>query len=66
MHGCECCISDKNIHSSLLPWRDSYLKTLKYKIQNPQNRRSGENQIACMKHIKYNHSTWALYLCQSI
>ena len=24
--GCECCISTKGIHSSLLSWRDSYLK----------------------------------------
>ena len=26
MCGCECCISDKSIHSSLLSWRDRYLK----------------------------------------
>ena len=26
MCGCECCISDKIIHSSLLSWRDRYLK----------------------------------------
>ena len=25
MCGCECCISDKSIHSSLLSWRDRYL-----------------------------------------
>ena len=42
MCGCECCISDKIIHSSLLPWRDSYLKRLKDKSQNSQSRRSGE------------------------
>ena len=24
--GCECCISDKSIHSLLLSWRDRYLK----------------------------------------
>ena len=26
MWGCECCISAKSIHSSLLSWRDRYLK----------------------------------------
>ena len=26
MCGCECCISAKSIHSSLLSWRDRYLK----------------------------------------
>ena len=26
MCGCECCISDKSIHSSLLSWCDRYLK----------------------------------------
>ena len=42
MCGCECCIYDKNIHSSLLSWRDRYLETLKDKIQNSQSIRSGE------------------------
>ena len=47
MCGCECCISAKSIHSSLLYWRDRHLKKLKYKSQNAQSRRSGEkaNQI---------------------
>ena len=44
MCGCECCISAKSIHSSLLYWRDRYLEKLKYQIQNPQNRRSGEKE----------------------
>ena len=26
MYGCECCISTKSIHSSLLYWRDKYMK----------------------------------------
>ena len=26
----------------------------------------GKNKIAYMKHIKYGHSTWALYLRQRI
>ena len=38
--GCECFISAKFIHSSLLSWRDRCLK--KYQIQNAQNRRLGE------------------------
>ena len=42
MCGCECCISAKSIHSSLLSWRDRYLKKLKDKSQNSQIRRSGE------------------------
>ena len=42
MCGCECCIYAKSINSSLLYWRDRYLKKLKDKIQNAQSRRSGE------------------------
>ena len=41
MCGCECCISAKSMHSSLLSWRDFYLKKLKDCSQNAQNRRSG-------------------------
>ena len=41
MFGCKCCISDKSIHSSLLSWRDYYLKKLKDLSQNSQNRISG-------------------------
>ena len=40
--GYEYCIYDKIIHPSLLSWRDRYLKKLKYKSQNSQNRRYGE------------------------
>ena len=40
MCGCECCISTKSIHSSLLSWRDRYLKKLKDQSQNAQRRRS--------------------------
>ena len=42
MYGCECFIYAKSIHSSLLSWRDRYLKKLKDKSQNAQSRRSGE------------------------
>ena len=58
--------SDKSIHSSLLSWRDRYLKKLKDKSQNSQSRRSSENHITDMKHIKYSDSSWTSYLCQSI
>ena len=39
---CECCISSKSIHSSLISWRDRYMKKLKDRSQNSQSRRSGE------------------------
>ena len=42
MCGYECYISSKSIHSSLMSWRDHYLKKLKDLSQNSQNRRSGE------------------------
>ena len=42
MCGCECYIYSKIIHSSLLSWRDGYLKKLKDKIQNAQSKRSDE------------------------
>ena len=42
MCGFECCISAKIINSSLLSWRDRYLKKLKNKIPNAKIRRSGE------------------------
>ena len=38
----ECCISAKSIHSSLLSWRDRYLKNIKDQSQNDQSRSSGE------------------------
>ena len=44
MCGCECCISAKSIHPSLLSWRDRYLKKLKDQSQNPQSRSSGEKE----------------------
>ena len=42
MCGCECFISAKSIHSSLLSWRDSYLEQFNNQSQNAQSRRSGE------------------------
>ena len=42
MWGCECCISDKIIHSLLLSWCDRSLKKPKDQSQNAQRKRSGE------------------------
>ena len=42
MCGCEFFISAKNIHLSLLSWRDAYFEKFKYQIQNYQSRRSGK------------------------
>ena len=42
MCGCECCISAKSIHSSLLSWRDRYLENIKDQSQNVQSRKSGK------------------------
>ena len=51
MCGCKCYISAKSIHSSLLSWRDRYLKKLKDQSQNAQSRRSGENHITYTQYI---------------
>ena len=45
MCGCECFISAKIMHSSLLTWIDHSLKHLKDISHNSQNRRSGELSI---------------------
>ena len=37
MCGCECCMSAKGMHSSLLSWSDNYLSKLKYLSKNTQN-----------------------------
>ena len=39
MCGCEFCIYTKSIYSSLISWRDRYLKNIKYISQNDQNLR---------------------------
>ena len=41
MCGFECCIYSKSMYSSLLSWRDRYLKKMKDLSQNSQNRSSG-------------------------
>ena len=40
--GCECCVSSKVMHTSLLSWQEIYLNRRKDLSQNAQNRRSGE------------------------
>ena len=42
MFGCDCCISDKIMHSSLLSYWYHHYKKPKYQSENSQNRRSGE------------------------
>ena len=48
--GCECFISAKSIHSSLLSWRDSYFK--KSKIKAKMIKAEG----LVRKHITYTHN----------
>ena len=45
MCGCECCISYKLMHSSLISWHDHYLKKTKDIIQNYQTGGLGKKQI---------------------
>ena len=52
MCGCECCISAKNIHSSLLSWRDRYFENLRISVKMLKTQCLGGNNIAYMKHIK--------------
>ena len=42
MCSCECCVSAKIIHSSLLTLKYFCMKNRKDRIHNAQNRRSGE------------------------
>ena len=52
MCGCECCISAKSIHSSLLSCHDRYLKKLKYQSKILKAEGLVKNHITNMKHIK--------------
>ena len=54
MCGCECCISAKSIHSSLLSWRERYLKKLINQSQNAQSRSSGEKSHHVYERYKNN------------
>ena len=66
MCGCEYCIYAKSIHSSLLYWRDRYLKNSKIKAKMCKTEGLVKNHITYMKHIKYIHAAWSSYLCQSV
>ena len=50
--GCECCISDKSIHFSLLSWRDRYLKNSRIKSKMLKAEDLVRNHITYMRHIK--------------
>ena len=52
MYGCECCRSAKSIQSSLLSWRDCYLRKRKDTSQNDQNRSSGKKASHICKTYK--------------
>ena len=52
MCGCECFISDKSLHSSLLSWRDGYLKNSKIKAKMLKIEGLVKKHITYMKHIK--------------
>ena len=64
MCDCECCISAKIIHSSLLSWHDRYSEKLRDKIQYAQSRRSAEKahniyetyKNIVMPHWRHNYS----------
>ena len=52
MCGCECCISAKSMHSSLISWRDSYVKNSRISAKILKTEGLGGKQIADTKLIK--------------
>ena len=52
MCGCECCISDKIIHSSLISWSDRYLKNSKIKSKMLKAEGPVRKHITYIQHIK--------------
>ena len=52
MCGCECCISAKSIHSSLLSWSDRYLKNSKIKAKMLKAEGLVKKHITYIQHIK--------------
>ena len=48
---CECCISSKSIHSSLLAWRDIFLKNLKLKVVIGKKEGLVKCPIVSLRHI---------------
>ena len=65
MCGCECCISAKIIHPSLLSWHDRYFKNLNDISQNSQTEGLAKWLIAYLRHIKLCNGAWAPYICNS-
>ena len=64
---CECCISAKSIHSSLLSWRDHYLRKLNNLIQNSQDIRSGEKDNRLFETYKFLlYHMGAIYMQQQL
>ena len=55
--GCECCISSKSIHSSLLSWRDCYLRKLKNLSQMHKTEVTVKIPIAYLIDIKLCDTT---------
>ena len=52
MCSCECFISAKSTHLSLLSWCDQYFKKSNIKTKNLKTEGPMKNKIAYMKHIK--------------
>ena len=52
--GCECCISAKSIHSSLLSWRDIYLKNSRIKSKILKAEGLLRKHITYIQHININ------------
>ena len=62
MCGCECCISAKSIHSSLLYWLGRYLKNSRIKSKILKSEGLVRKHIIYIQHIQYSDATWASYL----
>ena len=52
MCGCECCISAKIIHPSLLSWHDRYFRKLDDISKNSQTEGREQLLISYLRHIK--------------
>ena len=52
MCGCECCISAKSIHSSLLSCSDKYLKNSRIKAKMLESEGLARKNIIYIQHIK--------------
>ena len=77
LRGCECCISDKSIHSSLLSWRDRYLKNSRIKAKILKSEGLVIKHITYIQHIKIQwfhmevifmpkHLIWKIQQCAHI